>query len=129
MTTIAAAIRLAIVEADISGIGSKVYRDIAPPATEYPYITYFDQLGDRAALSGDSNVLARNTLIQVDLWQKRSAEDTSISSTLGDLLETITLGETDKSVFACQLFDIQRIVEFDDDIVHHAYTLNVYRRT
>lgn len=129
MTTVAAAIRLAIVNANLDGIGSKVYRDIAPPGTSYPYVTYFDQLGDRIALSGDGNVAARNTLIQIDLWQQRSAEDDSISAALGDFLESIVVGETDKSVFVCRLFDIQRIVEFDDDIVHHAYSLNVYRRT
>lgn len=128
MTTIAAAIRAEIVAANITGVSDKVYRDIAPPATEYPYVSYYDQLSDRIALSGDGTVSARVSMIQIDLWQKRSQENTSISSALADVLESLTVTDTDKSVFMCRLYDIQRIVEFDDDIVHHAFSLNVYRK-
>lgn len=128
MTTIAASIRTHLVDADITSIGTKIYRDMAPPSTAYPYMTYFDQLNDRVMLQGDSRVKARNMLIQFDLWQKRADEDTVIASEISSAIEGITISDADTTVFACNLYDVQRIVEFDDDIIHHAFSLNVYRK-
>jgi len=128
MTTIAASIRTHLVAADISYIGTKIYRDMAPPSTSYPYMTYFDQLNDRVVLQGDSRTKARNMLIQFDLWQKRADEDVSIAAEISAALEQITISDPDTKVFACNLYDVQRIVEFDDDIIHHAFSLNVYRK-
>lgn len=128
MTTIAASIRTHLINADITSVGTKIYRDMAPPSTEYPYMTYFDQLNDRVVLQGDSRTKARNMLIQFDLWQKRMDEDSSIADEISSALEQITITGGSPTVFACNLYDVQRIVEFDDDIIHHAFTLNVYRK-
>lgn len=126
--TIAAQIYSALIDADIPNVGSKVYKDLAPPSTAFPYITYADRLADRPVLNGDSNVLARNYLIQIDLWEKRQSENSSIIEAVLDLLENLSIEDNGKTIFRCRLFDAQRIVEFDDDNVHHALSVNIYRK-
>ena len=126
--TIAAQIYSALVSADIPNVGSKVYKDLAPPSTPFPYITYADRLADRPALSGDSNILARNYLVQIDLWEKRQSENPVVIEAVLNLLETLAIEDDGKTIFRCRLFDTQRIVEFDDDNIHHAFSINVYRK-
>lgn len=128
MTSIAAALRAEIVACNIPNIMNQVYRDLAPPTTTYPYITYADHLNDRIALTGDKKVLARNYMVQVDLWEKRIEETESTLTTILDCLEHATLVGTDNKVFRCRLMDTQRIIQFDDDVVHHAISLNIYRK-
>lgn len=128
MSSIAAALRAEIVGCDIPGITTKVYRDLAPPTTQYPYVTYADHLNDRVALTGDKKVLARNYMVQVDLWEKRTEETESTLTTIVGCLENTTLVGTDNKVFRCRLVDTQRIIQFDDDVVHHAISLNIYRK-
>lgn len=126
--TIATALYSALIAADIPVVGNRIYKDIAPPATEFPYITYSDRLADRTVLTGDSNVLARNHLIQVDLWEKRTSEDVSVFEALASTLENLSVTDGDRTIFKIRLYDTQRIVEFDDDNVHHAFSLNAYRK-
>lgn len=128
MSSIPAAVRNKIVNANIPGIEGKIYRDIAPPSTPYPYITYSDRLADRSVLFGDTNVLARNYLIQIDLWEKRPQESAEIYANLLSVLENSKLEGTDSTIYRFRLYDIQRIVEFDDDVVHHAFSVNMYRK-
>lgn len=126
--TVASALYSALINADIPVVGSKIYKDIAPPASEFPYITYSDRLADGTALTGDSNVLARNHLMQVDLWEKRTSENVSIYEALAGTLENLSVTDGNRTIFKIRLYDTQRIVEFDDDNVHHAFSLNVYRK-
>jgi hypothetical protein len=128
MASIAAALRAEIVACNIPNIMNQVYRDLAPPTTTYPYITYADRLNDRIALTGDKKVLARNYMVQVDLWEKRIEETESTLTTIVNCLENATLVDTDNKVFRCRLMDTQRIIQFDDDVVHHAISLNIYRK-
>jgi hypothetical protein len=128
MASIAAALRAEIVACNIPNIMNQVYRDLAPPTTTYPYITYADHLNDRIALTGDKKVLARNYMVQVDLWEKRVEETESILTTIVNCLENAMLVGTDNKVFRCRLIDTQRIIQFDDDVVHHAISLNIYRK-
>jgi hypothetical protein len=128
MASIAAALRAEIVACNIPNIMNQVYRDLAPPTTTYPYITYADHLNDRIALTGDKKVLARNYMVQVDLWEKRIEETESTLTTIVNCLENATLVDTDNKVFRCRLMDTQRIIQFDDDVVHHAISLNIYRK-
>ena len=128
MTTLAIALRTYLVDSDITGIMEKVYKDLAPPSTPYPYVTYADSLADRSALTGDSKILARNNMVQVDLWQKRPQESSAITNALIAAIENATLTGADQTIFRCRLVDVRRIVEFDDDNVHHALTLNIYHK-
>ena len=128
MTTLAAALRTYLVNQNIAVVGTKVYKDLAPPSTAYPYITYADSLADRSALTGNGKIMARNNMVQVDLWQKRPQESSDITDALIESLEDATLTGSDKTIFRCRLVDVRRIVEFDDDKVHHALTLNIYHK-
>jgi hypothetical protein len=128
MATFGAAIRTALVNDSITGVGTKIYRDLAPPGTAYPYMTYVDQMSDSISMRGDGKVLTRRYMMQFDIWQKRPDEDQAIIDEVSALLEQIELTNTDKQNFECRLTDIQRIVEFDDDIVHHALTLDIYHK-
>ena len=128
MSSIAAALRTKILSLAIAEIESKVFKDFAPPTAAYPYVTYADRLNDRVALTGDKKILARNYMVQVDLWEKRTEENDSIISSLIIGLDTASLTGSDNKVFRCRLIDTQRIVQFDDGIIHHALTLNIYRK-
>ena len=128
MSSIAAALRTKILSLSIVEIESKVFKDFAPPTTVYPYVTYADRLNDRVALTGDKKILARNYMVQVDLWEKRTEENDSIIGSLITGLDTASLTGSDNKVFRCRLIDTQRIVQFDDGIIHHALTLNIYRK-
>ena len=88
MSSIAAALRAEIVGCDIPGITTKVYRDLAPPTTQYPYVTYADHLNDRVALTGDKKVLARNYMVQVDLWEKELKKQNQPLQLLSAVLKT-----------------------------------------
>lgn len=125
--TVASALYSALVNADIPVVGTKIFKDLAPASTPFPYITYADRLSDRTVLTGDSNVLARNYLVQVDLWEKRPSENPAISGAISQLLENIVITD-DNTIFKCRLYDTQRIIEFDDDNVHYAFSLNIYRK-
>jgi len=126
--TIGTALYSALISADIPVVGTKIFKDLAPPATSFPYITYADRLADRTVLTGDSNVLARNYLVQIDLWEKRPSENPAIYGALAQFLETIVIADENNTIFKCRLYDAQRIVEFDDDNIHHAFSLNIYRK-
>lgn len=128
MATFGTAIRTALVNDTITGVGTKIYRDLAPPGTAYPYITYVDQMNNSIAMRGDGKVLARRYMMQVDIWQKRPDEDQAIIDEVTAVLEAVELTGTDKQNFECRLMDIQRIVEFEDDVVHHALTLDIYHK-
>lgn len=128
MATFGAAVRTALVNDTITGVGTKIYRDLAPPGTAYPYITYVDQMTNSIAMRGDGKVLARRYMMQVDLWQKRPDENQAIIDEVTAVLEAVELTGTDKQNFECRLMDIQRIVEFEDDVVHHALTLDIYHK-
>lgn len=126
MPSIGGAVRQIIVDANITGITTKVYRDIAPPDVALPYITFADELSNVPVLIGDKSVKAKRRMVQVDLWQSRASESFSRIDTLATLLDSATLS-ADKHVFNTRVNDVQRLVEFEDDIVHHAITLLVYQ--
>lgn len=126
MPSIGGAVRQIIVDANITGITTKVYRDIAPPDVALPYITFADELSNVPVLIGDKSVKAKRRMVQVDLWQSRASESFSRIDTLATLLDSATLS-ADKHVFNTRVNDVQRLVEFEDDIVHHAITLFVYQ--
>lgn len=126
MPSIGGAIRQVIVNGNITGITTKVYRDIAPPDVALPYITFADELSNVPALTGDKSVKAKRRMVQVDLWQTRADESFSRIDTLVGLLDSASLS-ADTHVFNTRVNDVQRLVEFQDDIVHHAVTVYVYQ--
>jgi hypothetical protein len=127
MASIGGAIRTVLVNDSITGVGSRIYRDIAPPETTYPYITIFDELGNTPALIGDQVVLARTRLVQVSLWQLRQSENTAIIDEVVAALDNANLS-ANKFVYRVRVADIQRAFDSEDDTILHAVTLNVIQK-
>jgi len=127
MSSIGGAIRTVLVNDSITSVGSRIYRDIAPPETAYPYITIFDELGNTPALIGDQVVLARTRLVQVSLWQLRQSENTAIIDEVVAALDSANLS-ANKFVYRVRVTDIQRTFNSEDDTILHAVTLNVIQK-
>jgi hypothetical protein len=127
MASIGGAIRTVLVNDSITSVGSRIYRDIAPPETAYPYITIFDELGNTPALIGDQVVLARTRLVQVSLWQLRQSENTAIIDEVVAALDSANLS-ANKFVYRVRVTDIQRTFNSEDDTILHAVTLNVIQK-
>lgn len=127
MSSIGGAIRKAIVDAGIEEIASRVYRDIAPPEAQYPYVTIGDEVSNQPALLGDRKVIARLRLVRVNLWQLRAEEKTPLIDEIVRTLDTKSIS-ANQLVLRVRVFDIQRIFDAQDDTISHVITLNVVQK-
>jgi len=127
MASIGGVIRTVLLNDTITGVSTRIFRDIAPPETPYPYITIFDELSNTPALIGDSLVLARTRMIQVSLWQLRTSENVTIINEVVAALDNATLN-ADQLVFKVRVADIQRVFDSTDDTILHAVTVNVTQK-
>lgn len=127
MASVGGAIRTALINAGLAGVGERIYRDMAPPETQYPYMTISDEITNQPILFGDKTVLARNRQVRVNLWQVRTAENVNLIDSVVASLESANIS-ANQTIFRVRVFDIQRLFEADDDIVLHAVTLNVIQR-
>jgi hypothetical protein len=127
MASIGGAIRTVLLNDTITGVSTRIFRDIAPPETTYPYITIFDELSNTPALLGDSLVLARTRMVQVSLWQVRTSENVAIINEVVAALDNATLN-ADQLVLKVRVADIQRIFDSTDDTILHAVTVNVTQK-
>lgn len=127
MASIGGAVRTVLVDSTLSGIGERIYRDIAPPETQYPYITISDEITNQPVLLGDKTVIARTRQLRVNLWQVRTSENVGLIDEIVAALDNAGLS-ANKVVFGCRVLDIQRLYDSEDDIVLHAVTLNVTQK-
>jgi hypothetical protein len=127
MASIGGAIRTVLLNDTITEVSTRIFRDIAPPETAYPYITIFDELSNTPALLGDSLVLARTRMVQVSLWQVRTSENVAIINEVVAALDNATLN-ADQLVLKVRVADIQRIFDSTDDTILHAVTVNVTQK-
>lgn len=127
MATIGGGIRKALVDATLTGVSERIFRDIAPPETTYPYVTIFDEISNQPVLVGDQTVLARNRQVRVNLWQVRTSENVTLVDELVSALDNASIS-ANKYVYRVRVFDIQRNFFSDDDTIMHAITLNVFQK-
>ena len=127
MASIGGSIRTILTNASISGI-TGIFRDFAPPSTEKPYITYSDELRNVPELVGDGFVKTRRRLVQFDLWQNRQNENTSLIDAVVTALDGAGQFDDGTYVFRLRVTDIQRMVSLEDNVVHHALTLDVFQK-
>lgn len=127
MASIGGAIRTTLVDASFADISSRVYRDIAPPETEYPYITISDEITNQPSLFGDKRVLARTRQLRVNLWQIRANENVTLIDDIVGTLDSVNI-VANQDIFRVRVFDIQRLFESEDDTILHAITLNVTQK-
>jgi len=123
----AGAIRTALIDATITEVSSRIYRDIAPPESTYPYVTIADEVTNQPVLLGDKRVIARNRQMRVNLWQVRTQENVAIVDEIVLALDSVNIS-ANQDVFRVRVFDIQRLFDSEDDIVLHAVTLNVIQK-
>lgn len=127
MASTAGAIRTVLVDAAINAISSRIYRDIAPPETTYPYVTISDEITNQPVLLGDKRVLARLRQLRVNLWQLRTDENVGLIDEIVAALDSVDVS-ANQDVFRVRVFDIQRQFDSEDDIILHAITLNVIQK-
>lgn len=127
MASIGGSIRTVLLNAGLPGI-TGIFRDFAPPNTAKPYITYSDELRNVPAMIGDGVVSTRLRMVQFDLWQDRASEDTSLVDQMVTALDGIGAFDSGTFVFRLRVSDIQRLVSLEDNVVHHALTLDVYQK-
>lgn len=125
--SIPAAIRSILVSASLTGVGSKIFRDISPPQTPMPYVTISDELANPPSLLGDKKVLSRDRLVQISVWQTRQAEDLELVNQIRTLLDAASLNSTEL-VYGCRVFDIQRLFDSEHDSVLHSITLRIQQK-
>lgn len=127
MASIGGSIRTVLLSANLPGV-TGIFRDFAPPNTAKPYITYSDELRNVPAMIGDGVVSARLRMVQFDLWQDRASEDTSLVDQMVTALDGIGAFDSGTFVYRLRVSDIQRLVSLEDNVVHHALTLDVYQK-
>lgn len=127
MASTAGAIRTRLVDSTITGVETRIYRDIAPPEVAYPYITISDEITNQPVLLGDKTVLARMRQLRVNLWQIRQSENVAIIDEVVAALDSATIS-ANQTVFRVRVFDIQRIFESEDDTILHVVTINVTQK-
>lgn len=127
MASIGGSIRTQLLAANLDGI-TGIFRDFAPPNTAKPYITYSDELRNMPELIGDGFVKARRRMVQFDLWQDRANENTSLIDAMVTALDGLGQFDSDVYVYRLRVSDIQRIVSLEDNVVHHAVTLDVFQK-
>lgn len=127
MASTAGAIRTVLVDAAINAISSRIYRDIAPPETTYPYVTISDEITNQPVLLGDKRVLARLRQLRVNLWQLRTDENVGLIDEIVAALDSVDVS-ANQDVFRVRVFDVQRQFDSEDDTILHAITLNVIQK-
>ena len=125
MATVTAALRTAIVNANLSNVTTKVYRDLAPDGTSTPFVTFSDDLARSPALFGDNAVRARTRMVQVELWQDLDGEDVALIDSLLAAVDSATLTGADKTIFGSRVDDLRRFADADTNTCRHFLTLSI----
>ena len=127
MASVGGAIRTTLLSAGISGVSTRIFRDIAPPETTYPFMTISDEVSNQPALLGDQMVLARNRQLRVNLFQIRTSENVEIIDEVVTALDRASI-TANQVVFRVRVADLVRLFDSEDDIVQHSVTLNVIHK-
>jgi hypothetical protein len=127
VASIGGSIRGVLLNANLPGV-TGIFRDFAPPNTAKPYITYYDELRNVPALIGDGVVSTRLRMVQFDLWQDRANENTDLIDLLVVALDGIGAFDSGTFVYRLRVSNIQRMISLEDNVVHHAVTLDVYQK-
>lgn len=127
MASTGGALRTALIDAGISSVDSRIYRDIAPPETTYPYVTISDEITNQPVLLGDRQVVARLRQLRVNLWQLRTSENVDIIDEIVAALDSAQIS-ANQYVYGVRVFDVQRQFDAEDDTILHSVTVNVVQK-
>ena len=125
MASVAAAVRTAIVNANISGVTTKVFRDEAPDSTAYPFVTLDDDVSRQPILEGDGVVTMREKVMWINLWQVTSAEDVDLIEDLLAAVDGATLTGANKTILKCKVQDVSRATDPSEQVCRSWLTVNI----
>ena len=125
MASVASAVRTAIVNANISGVTTKVFRDEAPDSTAYPFVTLDDDVSREPVLEGDAAVIARQKVMFINLWQVTSAEDVDLIEALLVAVDGATLTGANKTILKCKVQDVSRATDPSEQVCRSWLTVNI----
>lgn len=119
------------------GLGVSVYRDRAPSEVQPPYVTVVEAISvvsDPRFNSFDDSDHHVTELAQVDVWQPwKTADRDGIAETytLADAiaagLDGVRLADSPNHVAGMRLTGMVRLLEPDDNVVHHSITVELRR--
>ena len=125
MASVASAVRTAIVNANITGVTTKVFRDEAPDSTTYPFVTLDDDVSREPVLEGDAAVTVRRKVMWINLWQVTSAEDVDLIEDLLAAVDGATLTGADKTILKCKVQDVSRATDPSEQVCRSWLTVNI----
>jgi hypothetical protein len=116
------------------GLGLAAYRDAPPEDTALPYVTVVEAIALTPDDSGDDGEGATcRELVQVDLWQKWRNDDKSLAESysladgLARGLHGGALNTAPTRAYGVRVQSVVRLVERDQNTVHHAITVEITR--
>ena len=104
---------------------ARCFKDVAPENPTFPYLVLHTVSGPTPTLLGDGTTQARETSIQVSLWERLREENEAIRGRLIAALDSATLTPDTGHVYGCRVHDTQRLSEPANEVVHTAVTLAV----
>ena len=125
MASVASAVRTAIVNANIAGVTTKVFRDEAPDSTAYPFVTLDDDVSRQPILEGDGVVTMREKVMWINLWQVTSAEDVDLIEDLLAAVDGATLTGANKTILKCKVQDVSRATDPSEQVCRSWLTVNI----
>lgn len=117
-------------------LGVAVYRDSAPINTPLPYVTVTEAVALTPDRDGAFDRDVTHTVVevaQVDVWQRwrsdsgQPAEQYDLPHRVRRALDAAVLPSAPGRVYGCRSTGMVRLLEVDENVVHHAVTINVYR--
>lgn len=122
MKTLLGAIRETALAVGYFG-ASRCFKDAAPENPTFPYLVLHTISGPLPILLGDGKTEARETTVQVSLWEKIDKEDEAIRLALLNALDSAALEPEAGTVYGCRVHDTQRLSEPANKVVQTALTL------
>jgi hypothetical protein len=118
------------------GLSLSAYRDEATAGTARPYVTILEELAMTADPSEDGKAGTVVEMIQIDLWQDWHnqttgdiAENYTLAPALRRGIDGVRLALIGTSVtYIALVRHSLRMVEPDENLIHNALTVEVYRQ-
>ena len=112
---------------EAGGLGLAVYRSPAPDSATYPFVTVDERISLIPEAHGDNGQGAAVTeTIQVNLWQRRTAESHTLLNALIQRLHGVTInGPT--HVYGVRTDFASTVPDPDPQVVHDQITCSVRR--
>lgn len=117
------------------GLGIAVYRDQAPNGAAKPYVTVVEALV--VVPDGVSTAYTDRGVIetaQVSVWQQWKdpatgalTESPSLAAAVVSALDGAVLATHPQHVYGCRVADHRRLLEQENNVVHHPITLELVR--